>query len=70
MKFIDPKELIDMYGPSFDGSGRLVNRKVTQGDRHAYERAGYQVGSIEEEPLPQPEEIKPTNKWRSPKPKN
>lgn len=43
------KQTVSMHGPSFDGSGRLVNREVTKGDIGAYRAAGYVEGSIVEE---------------------
>lgn len=39
-----------MHGPAFDGSGRIVNRMVPTCDVIAYQRAGYQKGTIVEEP--------------------
>jgi len=49
MKFKDPKEVVMMYGPAFDGSGRIVNRKVLAHDIHAYRQVGYEIGSVKEE---------------------
>ena len=40
------KQTVSMHGPSFDGSGRLVNREVTKGDIGAYRAAGYVEGSL------------------------
>jgi hypothetical protein len=44
---------VKMHGPSFDGSGRLVNRDVPAIDVRAYKAAGYVLGSLPEEPKPQ-----------------
>ncbi len=48
MKEKDPKELISMHGPSFDGSGEIVNREVVASDVAAYRQAGYELGSVPE----------------------
>lgn len=37
-----------MYGPAFDGSGDIVNRKVVAADVAAFRGAGYEVGSVPE----------------------
>ncbi len=37
---------VEMYGPAFDGSGKLVNREVPESDVKAYEAAGYVKGSL------------------------
>lgn len=39
-----------MYGPSFDGSGEIVNRDVPEADITAYRKAGYELGEVEEAP--------------------
>ncbi len=42
------KDTVSMFGPSFDGSGVIVNREVPPGDVQAYQNAGYEVGSVPE----------------------
>ena len=44
----DKKKTVAMFGPSFDGSGNIVNREVPEGDVPAYRNAGYEVGSVKE----------------------
>lgn len=38
--------MIKMFGPHFDGSGKLVNRDVTEADEQAYVSAGYKRGEV------------------------
>ena len=47
--------LVNMYGPAFDDSGSLVERKVPVEDVPAFERAGYVKGEL-------PASLKPTPK--------
>ena len=42
------KDTVSMFGPSFDGSGVIVNREVPPGDVQSYQNAGYEVGSVPE----------------------
>lgn len=50
----DKKKTVAMFGPSFDGSGDIVNREVPEGDVPAYRNAGYEVGSVAEKPVEKP----------------
>lgn len=59
MRYKNPKEVVAMHGPAFDGSGRIVNRNVMAHDIAAYKAAGYELGVIVEET---PEADKPMPK--------
>lgn len=37
-------ERVLMHGPSFDGSGNIVEREVVRADVTAYRNAGYELG--------------------------
>ena len=37
-----------MFGPSFDSSGKLVEREVPIADVNAYKKAGYELGHLPE----------------------
>jgi hypothetical protein len=43
---------VKMFGPSISDPSRIVNRDVPACDEHAYIRAGYKRGSIEEASAP------------------
>lgn len=43
-------ETVKMHGPSFDGSGKMVEREVPSADVKAYEAAGYVKGGLPEAP--------------------
>jgi hypothetical protein len=51
---------VTMNGPSFDGSGKIVEREVPVADVRAYKAAGYVEGALPKaEKLPEPpKEIK------------
>lgn len=44
---------VEMYGPAFDDSGKLVNRDVPEADVAVYEAAGYKRGRVEVEAEPE-----------------
>jgi hypothetical protein len=48
MELADAKKIVLMHGPSFDGSGEIVERSVVQGDVPAYRQAGYELGGLPE----------------------
>jgi hypothetical protein len=52
-------EHVLMHGPSFDGSGKIVEREVPVGDVKAYQAAGYVEGAMPmmEKPAPKVEEV-------------
>ncbi len=39
---------IKMFGPSIDGSGKVVNRDIEECDEQAYVAVGYQRGTVDE----------------------
>lgn len=45
----NPKDIVLMHGPAFDGSGEIVERQVTVADVPAYRNAGYADGPIPQE---------------------
>lgn len=48
-------ENVLMNGPSFDGSGKIVEREVPVADVRAYKAAGYVEGALPKaEKLPEP----------------
>lgn len=42
---------VKMFGPSISDPSRIVNRDVPERDIAAYKAAGYQLGSVEPEPI-------------------
>jgi len=55
-------EHVLMHGPSFDGSGKMVEREVPAVDVKAYKAAGYVEGALpkREKPAPKAEEVEVT----------
>lgn len=51
MKTYEPEALVKMHGPSFDGSGKIVERDVPRKDYAAYRSAGYEEGPLPESVL-------------------
>jgi hypothetical protein len=49
---MDTKDVktVAMFGPSISDPSKIVNRDVPEADIGAYKAAGYQLGSIPEEP--------------------
>ncbi len=48
-----------MFGPGISDPTKIVNRDVPKCDVQAYKAAGYQVGSIVEEPVVADDEKRP-----------